>query len=105
VINTVTIGPDGHSGLIGGNAGLILGASSSVALKAILFVILGLVILVVGQVFNLVLGVFEPGIQGARLIFVEYFSKFYEGNGKEFHPLRTKRVYTAPLYQPSPPRP
>jgi len=105
VINTVTIGPDGHSGLIGGNLGAIAGGSASVALKAVLFVILGFVILVVGQVFNLVLGVFEPGIQGARLIFVEYFSKFYEGNGKEFHPLKTKRVYTAPMYRPTPPAP
>jgi V/A-type H+-transporting ATPase subunit I len=105
VINTVTIGPDGHSGLIGGNAGMIFGDPSSVAVKAVLFIVLGLVILVVGQVFNLILGVFEPGIQGARLIFVEFFSKFYEGNGKEFHPLRTKRVYTAPMYSPSPPHP
>jgi V/A-type H+/Na+-transporting ATPase subunit I len=105
VINTVTIGPDGHSGLIGNGAGMIVGGPASVALKAVLFVILGLVILVVGQVFNLVLGVFEPGIQGARLIFVEFFSKFYEGNGKEFHPLRTKRVYTAPLYRPAAPPP
>ncbi|MCI4321706.1 MAG: V-type ATP synthase subunit I [Thermoplasmata archaeon] len=105
VINTVTIGPDGHSGLIGGSAGMIAGGSAEVALKAVLFIVLGLVILVVGQVFNLVLGVFEPGIQGARLIFVEYFSKFYEGNGKEFHPLKTRRVDTAPLYRPAPPSP
>ncbi|MCI4327432.1 MAG: V-type ATP synthase subunit I [Thermoplasmata archaeon] len=105
VINTVTLGPNGHSGLIVGGAGMIASGSASVALKAVLFVILGLVILVVGQVFNLVLGVFEPGIQGARLIFVEYFSKFYEGNGKEFHPLKTKRVYTAPLYPAPPPAP
>ena len=61
VINTVTIGPDGHSGLIGGAAGMITSGQASVALKAVLFLILGLVILVVGQVFNLILGVFEPG--------------------------------------------
>ncbi|MCI4370134.1 MAG: hypothetical protein L3J81_02245, partial [Thermoplasmata archaeon] len=105
VINTVTLGPNGHSGLIVGGAGMIASGSASVALKAVLFLILGLVILVVGQVFNLILGVFEPGIQGARLIFVEYFSKFYDGNGKEFHPLKTKRIYTAPLYRPTPPPP
>jgi V/A-type H+-transporting ATPase subunit I len=83
VINNIALGPTGHGGLIGGGGGIV-------------YIILGLVILVVGQTFNLILGVFEPGIQGARLIFVEYFSKFYTGNGKEFRPLRSRRTHTAP---------
>jgi V/A-type H+-transporting ATPase subunit I len=95
VINTVTFGANGHGGLIGGAPGMF--ASGTVA-YGILALLGGLAILVVGQIFNLILGVFEPGIQGARLIFVEYFSKFYEGNGKEFRPLATKRVYTAPMH-------
>jgi len=56
----------------------------------------GAVILVVGQVFNIILGVFEPGIQGARLIYVEYFSKFYQGNGRGFQPFGSPRRYTLP---------
>jgi len=56
--------------------------------------IAGLVVLVVGQSFNVILGVFEPGIQGARLIFVEYFSKFYTGNGKPFRPFGAARTHT-----------
>ena len=60
------------------------------------YLVLGLVILVVGQTFNTILGVFEPGIQGARLIFVEYFSKFYHGNGRGFHPFGSERKYTEP---------
>ena len=60
----------------------------------ILFLALGVVILLGGQTFNLVLGVFEPGIQGARLIFVEHFSKFYEGNGRPFAPFGSVRVRT-----------
>jgi V/A-type H+-transporting ATPase subunit I len=58
------------------------------------WVLVGLVILVVGQGFNVVLGVFEPGIQGARLIFVEYFSKFYSGNGRPFRPFGVPRTHT-----------
>ncbi len=63
-------------------------------------VLVGAIILVIGQAFNVILGVFEPGIQGARLIFVEYFSKFYSGNGRPFHPFGAERAYTAP---PEPP--
>ncbi|MCI4350389.1 MAG: hypothetical protein L3K15_02600 [Thermoplasmata archaeon] len=59
-------------------------------------IFLGVLILVVGQGFNVILGVFEPGIQGARLIFVEHLSKFYTGNGKAFRPLASRRVHTLP---------
>ncbi|MGI0130373.1 MAG: V-type ATP synthase subunit I [Thermoplasmata archaeon] len=68
-------------------AGLVAGG-------AIVGIIAGLVIIVVGQSFNVILGVFEPGIQGARLIFVEYFSKFYTGNGKPFRPFGAARTHT-----------
>jgi V/A-type H+-transporting ATPase subunit I len=68
------------------------------------FIVAGLVILLIGQTFNVVVGVFEPGIQGARLIFVEYFSKFYSGNGKAFQPFGSRRKYTLPQYSLSGPR-
>jgi V/A-type H+/Na+-transporting ATPase subunit I len=77
---------------------------------AIVGIVVGLVILVVGQSFNVILGVFEPGIQGARLIFVEYFSKFYHGNGRPFRPFGKPRDRTvspsaavpAPVAPPAP---
>ncbi len=59
-------------------------------------IVVGAVILVIGQSFNVILGVFEPGIQGARLIFVEYFSKFYSGNGRPFRPFGAARSHTVP---------
>ena len=58
------------------------------------YAIMGVVILVMGQLFNLVLALFEPGIQGARLIYVEFFSKFYHGQGRMFVPFRGRRTYT-----------
>jgi V/A-type H+-transporting ATPase subunit I len=56
--------------------------------------ILGVVLLVVVHVFNLVLGILEPGIQGARLLYVETFSKFLHGGGKPFTPFKGPRIYT-----------
>jgi V/A-type H+/Na+-transporting ATPase subunit I len=63
----------------------------------VLGALFGGIILVFGQIFNVVLAVFEPGIQGARLIFVEHFSKFYSGNGKQFRPFGSRRVHTVPV--------
>jgi len=60
----------------------------------ILLGIVGILILVLGQVFNMVIAVFEPGIQGARLIYVEFFSKFFEGNGRPWRPFASQRRHT-----------
>lgn len=65
------------------------GIGGAVAGAAIIFVV---------AMFNIVLGVFEPGIQGARLIFVENFSKYYTGNGRAFRPFGSRRTHTLPLH-------
>ncbi len=61
---------------------------------SIFLTIFGIVVLIIGQILGLVIAVFEPGIQGARLIYVEFFSKFFSGNGKEFRPFSSPRNYT-----------
>ena len=62
------------------------------------FIILGTFILFVGHLFNIIIGVFEPGIQGARLIYVEFFSKFFHGNGQKFESFGTIRKFTQGQY-------
>ncbi len=62
------------------------------------FIIGGIIILVFGQLFNIVIALFEGGIQGARLIYVEFFSKFFEGNGNIFKPFKIDRQNTANIY-------
>ncbi len=57
-------------------------------------ILLAAVVIVGGQAFNVILGVFEPGIQGARLIFVEHFSKYFSGNGRPFRPFGATRTHT-----------
>jgi len=61
-------------------------------------VVLGTMILFIGHLFNIIIGVFEPGIQGARLLYVEYFSKFYRGNGRAFKPFGSLRRFTEEQY-------
>jgi|GEM_PF-1928226 len=56
--------------------------------------IFGVLIAVAFHVFNLGLGLLSAYIHGARLQFIEFFSKFYEGNGFEFRPLGTDLKYT-----------
>lgn len=68
-------------------------------------IVVGIFIVLMIEVFNIVLGVFEPGIQGARLIFVENFSKYFSGNGKPFRPLGSARQHTVAPPSPAPPAP
>lgn len=70
--------------------------------KSPLFIVVGMIILIFGQIFNLVIAVFEPGIQGARLIYVEFFSKFFKGNGRYFKPFATPRNYTIKKFELEP---
>ena len=55
-------------------------------------------ILFIGHLFNIFIGFFEPGIQGARLVYVEYFSQFYRGNGRKFSPFGSLRRFTEEQY-------
>ena len=69
-------------------------AAPGLMLGGIGFAIGGVVLLVAGHIFNLVLGILEPGIQGARLIYVEHFSKYLHGGGRLFTPFKGSRTHT-----------
>ncbi len=60
----------------------------------ILVFILYLVIFLILHVLNMIVSIFEGLVQGLRLNFVEFFTKFYEGGGQKFKPFSYKRVYT-----------
>lgn len=66
--------------------------------NSIAYSLLGIMIFLIGHIFNIIIGVFEPGIQGARLIYVEFFSKFYHGAGRAFKPFGSKRRFTINEY-------
>ena len=60
--------------------------------KGLLIIIL-IPLYIGGHLFNAFLAMFEALIQGARLNFVEFYSKFYEGGGKEFNPFKFERKF------------
>ena len=59
-----------------------------------LFLLVTLPLFIFGHAFNVGLAMFECFIQGARLNYVEFFSKFYEGGGMEFSPFKVNRKFT-----------
>ncbi len=76
-------------------------SSNSVSLIAsgnAAFIILGAVIMVVGHVFNLAIGLLGAYIHDARLQYVEFYGRFYEGEGELFTPLGSehRHVWIAP---------
>lgn len=67
------VGRDGGVGMMmSGNAGLV---------------ILGAVLMIVGHVLNLALSLLGAYIHDARLQYVEFYGRFYEGEGELFSPL------------------
>lgn len=57
------------------------------------FVILGAVLMLVGHLFNLAIGLLGAYIHDARLQYVEFYGRFYEGEGELFAPLGSTHKY------------
>lgn len=65
----------------------------------ILGILLGIVVYLVGHIFNFVMGLLSAYVHAGRLQYLEYYGKFYEGGGYLFEPLslQLKYVYQVKL--------
>lgn len=57
----------------------------------VMLAVLGIVLMLVGHVFNLAIGLLGAYIHDARLQYVEFYGRFYTGEGELFAPLGAKR--------------
>ncbi|MGL5615186.1 MAG: V-type ATP synthase subunit I [Sarcina sp.] len=78
----------------------IAGGSIAAALNLIIGMLPGWSIIIIGplafiaaHIFNMLLSLLGAYVHTARLQYVEYFSKFYDGGGRPFSPLRTINKY------------
>lgn len=56
--------------------------------------ILGIIVFLGGHTFNLLINLLGTYVHDARLQYIEFFSRFYEGGGHAFVPLGSKLKYT-----------
>lgn len=62
--------------------------------KGVIGVIFGVVIIIAGNLFNLAMSLLGAFIHDSRLQYVEFFGRFYEGEGELFTPLGRNGEYT-----------
>lgn len=60
----------------------------------ILGIIILLIVLVIGTVFNIAINALGAYVHASRLQYVEFFGKFYEGGGKPFEPFKINTKFT-----------
>ena len=82
---------------LGLSGGFIGGAINMIARmlfdSGIVGIVGGVVVFIGGQFFNIFLSALGAYVHSIRLIFVEFFGKFYEGGGKRFNLFRIEPKY------------
>jgi len=57
-------------------------------------IVAAVIVLIAGHLFNLAVNCLGGFVHSARLQYLEYFSKFFQGGGREFTPFRDGRRYS-----------
>jgi V/A-type H+-transporting ATPase subunit I len=59
-----------------------------------IMIVFALLIFIIGHLMIFILAILSAGLHGIRLQYVEFFTKFFEGGGLKFNPLKIVRKYT-----------
>jgi len=78
------------AGLVWGPAAKLVENGGISIVFGVIVAILAVAVFVVGHVFNVVINLLGAFVHPARLQFVEFFGKFYEGGGRPFAPFRLR---------------
>jgi vacuolar-type H+-ATPase subunit I/STV1 len=76
--------------LIGSGAGGMIERGGAAVIGGVVVFVLAALVFVVGHIFNVVINLLSAFVHPARLQFVEFFSKFYEGGGRTYDPFAFK---------------
>lgn len=80
-------------GLATGVVSSVVSILGSMGGRNIFGILLFIVVLLIGHVFNFAINALGAFVHAARLQYVEFFGKFYEGGGEAFNPLAKKTKY------------
>jgi len=72
--------------LVGAGAGSMFEQGGGAIVGGVVIMVFAALIFVVGHVFNVVINLLSAFVHPARLQFVEFFGKFYEGGGRVYEP-------------------
>ena len=89
-------------GLATGIIGTVINTMAGMLWGGIVGSVMAIGIFVGGHIFNLVINALGGFIHTARLQFVEFFTKFYEGGGEEFRPFKREHIYITVVDQENP---
>ena len=81
-------------GLAGGVIAMVFNKIGSIAGFGIVGLPLFIVVALVGHTLNIALSLLGAYVHTSRLQYVEFFSKFFEGGGRPWSPLRNQSRYT-----------
>jgi V/A-type H+-transporting ATPase subunit I len=80
-------------GLATGIIGSVINKMASMAAGGFLGPLFFIIIVIVGHVLNIAINALGAYVHTNRLQYVEFFSKFYEGGGRQFNPFGMKTKY------------
>jgi V/A-type H+-transporting ATPase subunit I len=66
----------------------------NITIFGVIVIVVGVVVWIIGQILNTILGMIGGGLQSLRLQYVEFFTKFYKGGVVKYNPFGIMRKFT-----------